>query len=142
MASRKSEEMKQRLLQERDALLRQRDALDSEIRGLERAIALVGADEKTSVPGTRGRPQIKTVVLDLLKDVGTTGLDATTAVTMANLKGITLDRGSVSSLLSRMKKDDIITYEGGKYRLKEFTARSEPHRPIVQMPGSPGSVFN
>jgi hypothetical protein len=140
MASRKSEEMKHRLLQERDALLRQRDAIDSEIKGLERAIALVSADEKSLVGGATGRPQVKTIILDLLKDVGTTGLDATTAVAMANAKGITLDRGSVSSLLSRMKKDDIISYEGGKYRLKEFTPRSEPYRP--QMPGMGGPTVN
>lgn len=136
MASRKSEEMKQRLLQERDALLRQRDAIDNEIRGLERAIALVGADEKPAASGSRGRPQVKTVVLDLLKDVGTTGLDATTAVALANAKGITLDRGSVSSLLSRMKKDDVISYDNGKYRLKEFAPRSEPYKPQVGLGSS------
>lgn len=76
--------MKQRLLQERDAL-------DSEIKGLERAIALIADDEAN--PGSGGKkPQVKGVVLDLLKDVGTTGLDATTAVELANNKGLQFDR--------------------------------------------------
>lgn len=114
-----------------------------EIKGIERAIALVGADEKASVSGSRGRkPQIKTIVLDLLKDVGTTGLDATSAVALANTKGVTLDRGSVSSLLSRMKKDEIIHYDGTRYRLKEFAPKSEPYRPTVPSHAGPGSSVN
>lgn len=127
--------MKQRLLQEREALLRQRDALDSEIKGLERAIALI-ADEEVK-PGSGGkRPQVKNIVLDLLEDVGTTGLDASTAVALADAKGLTIERNSVSSLLSRLKKDEVIDYDGSKYRLKKFVKK--PDNPSLHvLPGMP-----
>ncbi len=119
MASRKAEEMKQRLLQEREKLLRQRDAIDNEIKGIERAIALISAEE--NVPSSGGkRTQIKGIVLELLEDVGTTGLNATDAVQMANRKGLTIERASVSSLLSRLKKDGVVIYDGEKYRLPKF----------------------
>lgn len=125
MASRKAEEMKQKLLRERETLLRQRDALDSEIKGLERAIALVADDE--AKPGTGGKkPQVQGIVLGLLEDVGTTGLDATTAVSLADNKGLTIARNSVSSLLSRLKRDGIVEYDGSKYRLKKFTKKDDP----------------
>ena len=35
-------------------------------------------------------------------------------------RGIELDRGSVSSLLSRLKKDGVLFYDGSRYRLKEY----------------------
>ncbi|PVA09243.1 hypothetical protein DC366_15215 [Pelagivirga sediminicola] len=64
---------------------------------------------------------VKTTVLDLLDEVGRSGLNAATAVDLAKEKGIDLERGSVSSLLSRLKTDGIVTYDGSAYRLKKFT---------------------
>jgi hypothetical protein len=124
MARKNDQMLRQRMLQERDALLRQRDAIDNEIKGLERAIALVGVSDAAA-----GKPQIKTVVLDLLEEVRFDGLDASTAVAMANAKGISLDRGSVSSLLSRLKRDQVITHSGLKYRLKKFSVPGAPSLP-------------
>ena len=122
MASRKTNEMKQRLLDERDALLRQRDALDHQIKGIERAIQLIADDASpTSQPGKR--IAIKAVVLDLLDQVGTTGLDAARAVALAGEKGITIMLNSVSSLLSRLKSDGAVIYDGSLYRLPKFTRR-------------------
>jgi hypothetical protein len=121
MASGKKE-MKARLLQERDALIKQREAIENQIAGLELAISLM--DEGSAGNQKLGkRVATKGVVLDLLRDVGTRGLNAVTAVELANRRGITLDRASVSSLLSRLKKDDIVTFDNEVYRLKEFSAR-------------------
>ncbi|MEM8849378.1 MAG: hypothetical protein AAGE03_05010 [Pseudomonadota bacterium] len=122
MASRKTEEMKQRLLEERDSLLRQRDALDNEIKGIERAIQLI-ADDSMSSPEQGKRVQIKSIVLDLLEQVGTTGLDAAGAVRLANERGVTLKQNSVSSLLSRLKADGAVTYDGSQYRLGKYSRR-------------------
>jgi hypothetical protein len=121
--SRKNEEMKHRLLRERDLLLREKEAIENRIIGIERAIALIGEDETSEISsaGRGRRTATKGVILGLLKDVGTTGLDAASAVELANGRGVTLDRASVSSLLSRLKKDEIVTYDGEKYRLTEFT---------------------
>jgi len=130
MRAGKNQEMKRRLLDERDMLLRQREAIDNQIAGLERAIALVG-DDATQSPqqrpiGTGKRTATKAIVLDLLRDVGTTGLNAQVAVDLANKRGVTLDRASVSSLLSRLKADGIVAFDGDKYRLNEFAPNRSP----------------
>lgn len=72
----------------------------------------------SSVRAAKG--SVKTTVLDLLKEAGRRGLNAATAVDLAKSKGIELERGSVSSLLSRLKTDDVVIYDGSVYRLKEF----------------------
>ncbi|TNC07103.1 hypothetical protein FF100_33570 [Methylobacterium terricola] len=121
MASRKNEEMKQRLLQERDMLLRKKEAIENQIAGIERAIALISEDGDVEAPPSQGRRvATKGIVLDLLSDVGTTGLNAQSAVDMAANRGIDLDKASVSSLLSRLKKDEVVVYDGDRYRLKKF----------------------
>jgi hypothetical protein len=123
MRAGKNQEMKRRLLNERDLLLRQRESIDNQIVGIERAIALVG-DDDSSESQRSGKPRrtaTKTIVLDLLRDTGTTGLNAQGAVDLANNRGITLDRASVSSLLSRLKRDGILSFDGEKYRLMEFS---------------------
>lgn len=126
----------QRLLNQRDQLLREIDALRHKVSGIEMAIALLdnAGDTKDSARSTRS---VKTVVLDLLKELGTTGLNATTAVEMANRRGISLNAASVSSTLSRFKRDGIVTLHGDKYRLSEFdTPRDATVRPIWSQPAA------
>lgn len=127
MASRKADEMKQRLLEERDRLLRQKEALENQIAGIERAIALIDGEGDAPKQRQSGARSTKRTVLDLLQEVGTSGLNATTAVEIAHRRGVTLDRGSVSSLLSRLKKDGVLTYDGDRYRLTRFSGNVKPH---------------
>jgi hypothetical protein len=77
-----------------------------------------------SAPGTERVPRsgVKQMVIDLLEEVGPKGLNATMAVALAREgHDVRLDRGSVSSLLSRMKSDGFVTYVDGLYRLREHT---------------------
>ena len=79
-------------------------------------------DEPPAPKQTRAaKGSVKTAVLDLLEEVGRSGLNAASAVDLAKAKGVDLDRGSVSSLLSRLKTDEIVCYDGSAYRLKKFT---------------------
>lgn len=117
--------MKQRLLDERARLLRQRDALENQICGLERAIELLDEPPDEESP-QQGRGKLKTLVLDMLREVGTTGLNAATAMEMADRRGLVIAKDSVSSLLSRLKKDDVVQYDGEKYRLTEFSRSTNP----------------
>jgi hypothetical protein len=112
-------------LEERDRLLRQREAVDNQIAGIERAIALCDDEFVTPVARKR-RTSTKSVVLDLLEDVGTTGLNASIAVELANRRGVSIERASVSSLLSRLKSDGIIEFDGERYRLKKYAPNPEP----------------
>jgi hypothetical protein len=118
-------EMRDTLIAERDKLLRQRDALDNEIKGLERAISLISGAEplEATKPGGR-RTDLKGMVLGLLQEAGTSGLNAAIAVDMANRRGVTLNQSSVSALLSRFKADGIVVYDSERYRLIEFSDRA------------------
>ena len=123
MASKKAD--MQRLLNQRDQLMREIEALRNKVAGLEMAIALLDADDGAGAKRSGRKPSerrsVKTVLLDLLEESGTTGLNASSAVEIANRRGITLGRGTVSSLLSRIKRDGVITFDGERYRLKKYT---------------------
>jgi DNA-binding transcriptional ArsR family regulator len=124
MAVRKAE-MKRRLIEQRDRLMTEIEALRNKVAGLEMAIALLDADEVPhgAQEERSGRSSAKSAVLDLLREVGTTGLNAAVACEIAERRGAKLDRGTVSSLLSRLKRDGIVIYEDDRYRLKEFSPR-------------------
>ena len=125
MAKGKMKANVQRLLEQRDKLLVEIDALKNKVAGLEMAIGLLGnEDESQGQPlSATARLNLKATILDLLKEAGTTGLNATTAVEIAARRGITLNRGSVASNLSRMVKDNAVIYDGNRYRLAEFSGR-------------------
>lgn len=114
----------QRLLDERDLLMADMEALKHRIAGLERAIALLKPESKDSARGRRGEKRsVKAIILDLLEQAGTTGLNADAAVEIAERRGIKLHRGSASSTLSRMKMEQVVAYDGKVYRLPKY-ARS------------------
>jgi hypothetical protein len=111
-----------KLTRERDRLLGDLEALKHKISGVELAISLpTKEDGEYQVADTSARGAAKTILLDLLREVGTTGLNAATAVDIASRRGIKLDRGSAASILSRLKKEGIVAHDGDRYRLPEFT---------------------
>lgn len=75
--------------------------------------------EPTTKRAAKG--SVKVRVLDLLEKQGRSGLNAARAVELSEASGDVLDRGSVSSLLSRLKQDDVVAYDGSNYRLKKYT---------------------
>jgi len=81
------------------------------------------------------RANVKRTVLDLLTAVGERGLNAAIAVDMAAKDGIDLDRGSVSSLLSRLKNEGTVTYDNEVYRLKEHSNKGGEVHPL-RLPGA------
>lgn len=76
------------------------------------------------------RSNVKQTVISLLEQVGDNGLNAASAVELAASSGIELERGSVSSLLSRLKNEGIVGYDGIAYRL----VRAKPTMPGVVHP--------
>jgi hypothetical protein len=112
----------QRLLVERDKLVEQMEALRHRIGGLELAISVLEKDDddEASKPQRGARGKTKELILSLLQEVGTTGLNATTAVELAKRRNMELARGTAASTLSRLKNDGVVLYEDDRYRLKEF----------------------
>jgi hypothetical protein len=96
------------------------EALKNKLAGVQLAInVLEGSDADADDEGGRARRgAVKETLYALLKDAGKTGLNAVTAVEMAKKRGVSLDRNTVSSTLSRMKKDGALDHDGERYRLK------------------------
>lgn len=108
-----------RLTEERASLLKQIENLQSELKGLDRAIRLMsgdsgGSEATGSVKGSRGK-NVKETILTLVTAASPTGQSVSDLMDEARMKGIKLERASVSSLLSRLKKEGVLHMEGGKY---------------------------
>jgi len=113
----------QKLLDKRDQLQAELEALRNKIIGVELAITLLEGDAMPAVeqsPTRLPKTSVKPTLIDLLREVGASGLIASTAVEIAAKRGISLDRNTVSSLLSRLKRDGLVDYDGERYRLLEF----------------------
>jgi hypothetical protein len=107
----KDKAMLEKLRAERERLVRQVEALQNEIRGVDRAIGLFSADE-----APRQRPKnVKDTVLRIVEQRGPIGATVDEVVKDALDQGIHLEKGTVASNLSRLKADG--TFEGreGRY---------------------------
>lgn len=72
------------------------------------------------------RGDLKGLVLELYEKAGEAGLSSQDCITVARARGIELQPASVSSLLSRLKADDVLFYDGSRYRLKRFAGPRNP----------------
>lgn len=119
--ARKNQSMKQ-LEELRDQLDRQIEGLKNKREGVDMAIQTLAGESAEKPARTRApRSNVKTAVLDLLAQVKANGLNAAMVVEMAlEQRGEHLERGSVSSLLSRLKHEGTVVYDRKVYRLKEY----------------------
>ena len=109
------------LLQDQKAkLLAEMEALRNKIAGLDIAISLLNKEGGNGLSVGKLTAGLKATSIDLLKEAGPTGLNAMSAVEMAEKQGLILNRGSVASNLSRLSKEKVIVYDGERYRLPEF----------------------
>lgn len=94
-----------------------------EVEGLIRAMSGEAAPEPsaaTAIPGRARRGDLNNIVLSLYEQAAETGLSTAECVATANMAGTPLKATSVSSLLSRLKSDGVLMYDGERYRLKRF----------------------
>jgi CRP-like cAMP-binding protein len=87
------------------------EALENQLKGVEQAIKAIGGEAH----GSSRRTNVKRTVLGIIHDAGTLGVNAVEVVNSAAAKGISLDRASVSSLLSRLKREKTLTFNGERY---------------------------
>ncbi|MBY0349492.1 hypothetical protein [Tabrizicola sp.] len=73
------------------------------------------------------RSNVKQTILNLLDQAGAVGLNAATAVETSAKAGVTLERGTVSSLLSRLKNEGVVSYDGSVYRLTKYKGDALPN---------------
>jgi hypothetical protein len=110
--------------------LRQREreieALRNKLKGIEASMAALGGDQP--IEAKRKNRNVKQTVMGLIVDAGSAGITAVEVVERAALAGRQLDRPSVSSLLSRLKREGVLSFNGERY----FPASS---REIESAPG-------
>lgn len=109
----------QELMAKRSQLQGEIEALQNKLAGLEIAIAYLDSgsiEREDDAPKT----SVKNTLIALLEEAGAKGLNSALAIQKAARRGIKLERGSVSSMLSRFKRDGIAYYDGERYRLKQY----------------------
>jgi hypothetical protein len=121
----------QLLVQQRDKLLADIEALRNKIDGLDIAIKLVSAAGDSGEASRPTRVPVSQTMIELLRQSGEVGLKPRTVVELAADRGINLNRGSVYSLLNRMERSGILVHENAHYKLKEFARRSDRLEPLL-----------
>ena len=118
----------------RDQLKAKIAELQQQLQGVEMAIRAMRGESAAPVRTRAPRSNVKNYILTLLEEAAERGLNAARAVEIAESRGDALERGTVSSLLSRLKSDGVVTYDGNLYRLKSHstgpTAGSAEHAAV------------
>jgi hypothetical protein len=119
-----------RLVAQMEALRSQMEALRNQVVGIDRAIAVLDGTEFKAPDRPRDRTRnVKDTVLGLLASAGQPGLSVNQVLDGAQNKGVRLDRGTVSSLLSRLKRENILDMKDGQYFVRPPIqgAGNKPH---------------
>ena len=113
----------QKLHDLRDSLLadisqreRELDALRNRLKGIDAAIAALSGNDTPPEPQRRNRRNVKQTAMELILEAGPAGVTAHEIVDRAAVLGRQFDRPSVSSLLSRLKREGILSFDGERYR--------------------------
>jgi hypothetical protein len=109
----------QNLMSVRDQLSAQMEALRNQIEGLEIAIKLFSEGDPAPAAVPRRKAGATHTILNLLRDSGSAGLKPRATIEQAARIGVSLNRGSVYSLLNRMEKSGVVVRRDGRYRLRE-----------------------
>ena len=118
------DELRERLVAEIAAQERTLYALQNKLAGLDAARAAMAGEltglKQASPPRRRN---VTRTVMELIEAAGSAGVTANEVVERALGQGKELDRASVSSLLSRYKREGFLTFDGERYRA------ASPHGP-------------
>jgi len=91
------------------------------LNGLQAALSAIKGEAPEVAIVRKRRSNVKQTVLDILNQRAEEGVDAFIVLQLAQeWFGIELNRGSVSSLLSRLTSDGAVHYDGQLYRLKKY----------------------
>jgi hypothetical protein len=109
-----------RLSEQAFRLFEQSEALRQKMEGVELSISILKGEQQQPQK-TEGITNVKGILLDFAREAAGAGLNAKSAVVMAQKKGINLKRGTAASNLSRLKSNGLLVHDGEKYKLPEFT---------------------
>jgi hypothetical protein len=121
-----------RLKEVRAELVKEMESLQGKIAGIDIAIRTIESDDSTASPSkfthdiSKKRIPLKRPILEYLEEVGAHGLTANEAVEKSESK---FDRASVSSLLSRLKADGLLTLVKDRYFLIKYAPKAAAEIP-------------
>ena len=121
-----------KLLEEKASRLKQIENLQSEIKGLDVAIRVMSGENSNEPqvvlePKTRSK-NVKDTVLSIVTHSESSGVTVNELMNKAQLNGIALERGSVSSLLSRLKREGVLQIKDGRYyTISQHHGGAAPH---------------
>lgn len=101
------------------------EALQNKLEGCEMAIRAWNGEPEAPVI-RKSRANTKQIILNLLEEAKTDGLNSATVVDAAEKRNERIERPTASSLLSRFKAEGLVTYDGRVYRLKKYSASASP----------------
>ena len=105
--------------------------LMAEINTIDQTLDLAEGTKPQTSP-KRGK-SAKIVAIDILEVRGIEGASVNDIVAISKEQGNPVERGTVSSLLSRLKKDNSVVYNDGKYYLPRYYTT---HEPIYDIPST------
>lgn len=127
----------QKLLEARERLMadikekeRGIEALKNKLLGLDFAIGTLSGGSEGGAQ--RPRRNVKRTIMELINTAGDGGVTAAEIVQRAEALGRSLDRGSVSSLLSRFKREGVLRFDGERYYPVASPAPQEPVLKVVK----------
>jgi hypothetical protein len=139
--SRKHEQMK-KLVEDRARLAKQIEtlqgelrSLEGELRGMDRAISVMKGEAAPPQEGADRKPRAKNVkdtVISLVQNAGHGGLNVSELLVAAQRQNVHLERATVSSLLSRFKRDNILDMKDGRYFLSRPTISDSDAQAILR----------
>lgn len=83
----------------------------------------MGGDVPPSPPPRKRSPNIKPLVLDLMNRAGFAGATSAEVDQSVRQRVPTVAKDTVGSILSRLKADGALTYDGERYYEKQFTPK-------------------
>ena len=117
-------ERRDKLQVEIDGLRARLDEIDTLLRLMNGEIPAETMESKP--PRRQRRGDLKEIVLALYDEAGEIGLSSSECVEAAQTKrSVHLQPASVSSLLSRLKADGVLAYDGDRYRVKQSISSRE-----------------
>jgi hypothetical protein len=112
------------LVERRDRLRLELESVKSRLDEVEMLLRQFNGEQTAEPPPPRVRSKrgdVKETVLAVVTDAAAAGVTAAECVELALAKhGAKLQPSTVSSLLSRLKADDVLFYDGERYRLKQY----------------------
>ena len=119
----------------RDKLRFELQMLQTRLDEVEVLLRTMAGDSAEPVPVVHKRVRrgdTKDIVLAMMEEAGEAGLSSQACVTRAKERhGVELQPASVSSLLSRLKADGVLFFDGERYRLKRYAGPRNPAREAV-----------